>query len=94
MRFLLSIVTGLLLATADFSQTKKFAFGHKVSDKAVRSVSATDLYSKERGYGFELGAKVNCGDTVMGCSSERPFYFSVAVPEGNYRVTVTLGDKF
>ena len=26
------------------------------------------------------------------CSSEAPFFFSVDVPEGNYRVTLTLGD--
>ncbi len=26
-------------------------------------------------------------------TSETPFYFNVALPEGNYRVTVTLGDK-
>ena len=40
------------------------------------------LYTPERGYGFEPGA-----------SGQPPFYFSVRVPEeGNYRVTVTLGD--
>ena len=27
------------------------------------------------------------------CGSNKPFYFSAAVPEGNYRVTVTLGNK-
>jgi lysophospholipase L1-like esterase len=27
------------------------------------------------------------------CSSDKPFYFSIPVPEGNYRVTVTLGGK-
>ena len=26
------------------------------------------------------------------CTADQPFYFSVAVPEGNYRVTATLGD--
>ncbi len=26
-------------------------------------------------------------------TSSAPFYFSVALPEGNYRVTVTLGDS-
>ena len=25
-------------------------------------------------------------------TSDKPFYFSVAVPEGNYKVTATLGD--
>jgi lysophospholipase L1-like esterase len=26
------------------------------------------------------------------CTSDKPFFFSVALPEGNYNVTVTLGD--
>ena len=39
-------------------------------------------YSDERGYGFESGV-----------TSDKPFYFSFAVPEGNYRVTVELGDR-
>lgn len=42
------------------------------------------VYSAERGHGFDLGSRP--GD-------DRPFYFSVQVPEGNYRVTVTLGGE-
>ena len=32
-------------------------------------------------------------DTVFNKVSQQPFNFSVAVPDGNYRVTVTLGNK-
>lgn len=32
-------------------------------------------------------------DTVLNKTSQLPFNFSVAVPDGNYRVTVTLGNK-
>ena len=32
-------------------------------------------------------------DTLLNKTSEKPFYFSVSVPDGNYRVTVTLGAK-
>lgn len=32
-------------------------------------------------------------DTLLNKTSEKPFYFSVPVPDGNYRVTVTLGAK-
>jgi lysophospholipase L1-like esterase len=56
-------------------------------------------YTKERGYGFEPGATItgverNNKDALRGdfCTSDKPFYFSVALPEGNYNVTVTLGD--
>jgi lysophospholipase L1-like esterase len=40
-------------------------------------------YDAERGFGFEPG---------FGPSGERPTLFSVREPEGNYQVTVTLGD--
>ena len=32
-------------------------------------------------------------DTLLNRTSDRPFAFSVAVPDGNYRVTLTLGNK-
>jgi len=32
-------------------------------------------------------------DTVLNRASDCPFAFSVAVPDGNYRVTVTIGNK-
>ena len=32
-------------------------------------------------------------DTVLNKTSQQPFNFSVAVPDGDYRVTVTLGNK-
>ena len=32
-------------------------------------------------------------DTVLNKTSQQPFNFSVAVPDGNYRVTVTRGNK-
>ncbi len=51
----------------------------------LTTLPTTDLYSRERGYGFDLGTQPNP-------AAPHPFYFSVAVPEGNYRVTVTFGD--
>jgi lysophospholipase L1-like esterase len=49
----------------------------------VVAVPADLTYTKDRGFGFEPG---------FAPSGDRPVYFSVAVPEGNYRVTVTVGD--
>jgi lysophospholipase L1-like esterase len=47
-------------------------------------------YNDERGFGFEPGSSVCAGDGfVIGDST---CFFSVAVPEGNYRVQVTFGD--
>ncbi len=52
-----------------------------------------EMYSAEHGYGFEEGAKLKAGAGSI-TSDQPPFYFSAKVPgEGNYRVTVTLGDR-
>jgi lysophospholipase L1-like esterase len=53
-------------------------------------VSPTNIYSVETGYGFEPGAAIGIGDSA---ASEKPFYFSAKLPEGNYRVTAMLGNK-
>ncbi|MEO8563055.1 MAG: GDSL-type esterase/lipase family protein [bacterium] len=46
-------------------------------------------YSAERGYGFRTPL---VGATTT-CSSDQPFLFDVALPEGNYDVTLVLGDS-
>ncbi|MBV9923408.1 MAG: rhamnogalacturonan acetylesterase [Acidobacteria bacterium] len=77
----------------------KFDFGPGKVKEGYRQVLPTTLYTKELGYGFEPGAQVTCldrgGDALRGdfCTSSAPFYFSVALPEGNYDVTVTFGDR-
>ena len=59
-----------------------------------------NIYTRETGYGFEPGSQVVCinrsnKDSLRGdfCTNDKPFYFSVTLPEGNYNVTVTLGDS-
>jgi lysophospholipase L1-like esterase len=59
-----------------------FDFGAGPTAAGAIRVSPGDAYSVDKGHGFDLG-------TQPGTAS--PFFFSVAVPEGNYRVTVTLG---
>jgi len=76
----------------------KFEFGAGKTSPGYKLVQSTDIYNKEKGYGFEPGANVTCsargGKTAAGfCASDKPFYFSIAVPEGNYRVTIIFGDK-
>jgi len=76
----------------------RFDFGEGKVPSVHSRVRATNIYSKETGYGFEPGANVSCtakgGKTGSGyCSSDKPFYFSTDIPEGNYRVTITFGSK-
>ena len=79
--------------------TLKFDFGPGKVRDGYRQVLPADVYTKELGYGFEPGARVGCedrgGDALRGdfCTAAAPFYFSVALPEGNYDVTVTFGDR-
>ena len=42
---------------------------------------------------FASGISAQRIDTVLNKVSSQPFSFSVALPDGNYRVTVTLGNK-
>jgi lysophospholipase L1-like esterase len=77
----------------------KFDFGPGKVKDGYRQVIPANVYTKEAGYGFEPGARVTCedrgGDALRGdfCTAAAPFYFSVALPEGNYDVTVTFGDR-
>jgi len=67
---------------ADTDKTYRFAFGLG-KPPAGYTAAGNAAYSASRGYGFE--AATQPGGTA-------PFYFSVDLPEGNYQVTLTLGD--
>ena len=70
------------IARADTTDLK-FSFTPGPLKPGWIQVAPSDLYTKDRGYGFEPVSKVG---------GEGPYYFSAAVPEGNYLVTVALGD--
>lgn len=72
----------------------KFEFGAAKVEPGHLQVLPEMAYSKERGFGFEPGAAVQAVHRAAGdlITSDKPFLFSVAVPEGNYQVAVTLGD--
>lgn len=80
----------------------KFDFGPGKTEAGCVRVLPSDVYSEDRGYGFEPGSVVQGvdrggrdrlrGDFIT--SDKPPFYFSVRVPEeGNYRVRVVFGDR-
>jgi lysophospholipase L1-like esterase len=77
---------------------RRFAFGPGPTAPGVARVDGAMLYSRELGYGFEPGAQVQLvtqesADPLRAAyaTSGQLFRFSVALPPGNYRVTVTLG---
>ncbi|KLT67411.1 rhamnogalacturonan acetylesterase [Pedobacter sp. BMA] len=77
----------------------KFKFGSGKVPAGYVLVSEKSTFKPEKGYGFEPGTPVNValsgGKDLIKQSTitaGQPFYFSVNVPEGNYKVTLTLGD--
>ena len=98
---LLNIIMAVTLsASVAQAQTAcRFDFGSRDAAEGYTAVPASTVYSDDLGYGFESGyAPVNVvrrkgtpltRDFITG---ENPIRFSVKVPEGNYRVTLTLGD--
>ncbi|HEY4380230.1 MAG TPA: rhamnogalacturonan acetylesterase [Acidobacteriaceae bacterium] len=67
--------------------------GAKVYDCAASRKNATALTPTtlitDTAAGWDLHSVPTIAKGV--CSSDKPFYFSIPVPEGNYRITVTLG---
>ncbi len=86
-------ITALAIAApAANAQTNfKFNFGNRI-ERGWTQVSPTNLYSIAAGYGFEPGADVVAPAGGNYVASDKPFYFSVKVPEGNYKVTAVFGD--
>ena len=95
---LLAAIFFLCAALVSAQSPLRFEFGAARSGIGRTAVTAEDFYTKEKGFGFESGAQVSCspnGGKAGGgfCGSNKPFYFSAAVPEGNYKVTITFGER-
>lgn len=101
MHRLVSLIPGLLLflQAAAQSKTWRFDFGGPRVAPGYLAVTDSTIYTEARGYGFtswsrvvsvDRGGNPLTGDFVTG---DRPFYFSVRLPEGNFDVRITLGDS-
>ena len=95
---LLPLLVGTLFAAP--SSPLKFDFGTGAAAAGFTAVTPKMIFEPSRGFGFEpegqpsavnRGAEPLTGDFI---TSTAPFCFTARVPhEGNYRVTVTLGDR-
>src|SRR5690606_30289889 len=77
----------------------KFDFGSSKVKKGFIGINEKSIYSEEVGYGFDFNTMPkfidhNKKDALRRdfITSNKPFYFSVKVPEGNYKITLNLGD--
>ncbi|SUX44890.1 SGNH/GDSL hydrolase family protein [Chryseobacterium indoltheticum] len=79
--------------------TFKFDFGGNRIENGFIPISSNSKFDKKIGYGFMdisgLKSVDNGGNALTGdfISSDKPFYFSVAIPEGNYDIQLKLGDS-
>src|SRR5215831_7938675 len=77
----------------------KFDFGSGKTAAGYIRITPQTKFSYQTGYGFNEGSVVESidrgADPLTGdfITSAKPFYFSVALPEGNYDVRLLLGDK-
>ena len=85
---LLAGVVGTALAADPVSLD--FEFGSSVTKPGTVRVLPAAAYSAASGYGFENSPVLTT--SAQGVSSDRPFSFSIKLPEGNYNVTAALGD--
>lgn len=99
MKHRLFVACSLFLALQLTAQTSfKFDFGSGPVQKGFLKVNDKTIFSNGLGYGFDLTAApkaVKFGkDPLKGdaCVSDHGFYFSMNVPEGNYRVKLLLGN--
>ncbi len=71
----------------------RYGFGAAKPTPGYTQITPEMIYTAERACGFEPGVAVTAVARPEGgaITSDRPFYFSQRLPEGNYRVTVTLG---
>jgi hypothetical protein len=90
----------LLLSTTISAQPTKFDFGSGTAAAGYTKVTPSTAYSATLGYGFQpsdspITAVSRGGSDVLRgdyCTSVDSFSFSIALPLGNYTVTVYLGD--
>lgn len=104
MKQLITLFTFITATSTLFAQyknlTHKFDFGGGKVEKEHIKVDENTTFNNKTGYGFDFNTSVNSvtnkgrnNITNDYCTNNKPFYFSVMVPDGVYQVTVTLGNK-
>lgn len=96
----IAMLLGMNAGNLLFSQvSRKFDFGSGPVAAGYTAVRHQMLFSDDRGYGFldtsglrDVSRKDRNALSADFVTGSRPFYFSVKVPEGNYRLTLYLGD--
>lgn len=80
-------IAGMLTVTNIYAQSYMFSFDsrNKQSGNEIQ-IKESSIYPGPEGYGYDLLPP-------PGKQNDSPFFFSINVPDGNYKVTVTIGNK-
>ncbi len=100
MKSYLVILLFFFCSLAAYSQVSyHFYFGKGATDAKYIAVNKETMFHYQSGYGFSQGSLVKTITrktkdplTNTFVTSDRPFYFSVKLPDGNYDVKLVLGD--
>ncbi|WP_340114913.1 rhamnogalacturonan acetylesterase [Maribellus mangrovi] len=102
-KFLLVLL--MLISSLNYSDSKeitfplKFDFGNGKTEPGYLAVDENTVFNPDREFGFLYDGKIKSvttknEDALTGdfISGDQPFYFTVKLPEGRYKITLTLGD--
>jgi lysophospholipase L1-like esterase len=70
-----------------FAQQVQYDFNFTNKKGAKNIVTAANVYNDQVGFGYDFGS-------VYSKKSNAPWFFSVKVPDGNYKVTIILGSPY
>jgi lysophospholipase L1-like esterase len=84
-----SVFAGLLCASLG-AQEMRFVCGAHAGAQKLGADTRFDAAAGANAYGFDL-VDAPTEFAKGACSSEKPFFFSIAATDGNYQVTVELG---
>lgn len=85
----ISLMLGLMVTFGSFAQTYRFDFtdskNKKQNENFIR-ITPKDVYTSEKGYGYDF-------QDASASVPNKPIFFSVDVPDGNYLVTAVIGSN-
>ena len=77
---------------------RNFLFGNGKSREGFEQITEKSVYTNDKGFGLIPAGEMESGKPATNgakspnyLGSKKPFYFSVALPEGHYSLTLTLG---
>src|SRR6478609_1999533 len=89
----------VLCSSIALAQSYKFDFGSGAAANGYIKITPESIFNKQAGYGFAKGTALQAvrrkaGKDILNdfITADKPFFFSVQLPEGNYDVKILLGD--